>query len=523
MPGRVPRGRPASRYLTPPEVPGIRFFLQASPVERKATYTNRPNLSDRVKLVTLRGLFRTKSIEQLKETAERKSLRRTLGPIDILLMGIGAIIGTGIFVLTGVAAAKYAGPGIVISFIISGVACVFIALVYSELASMVPVSGSTYTYSYAALGEIIAWIVGWDLVLEYAFSICVVSAGWSGYVTSIIQDAGIMLPRALTATPSDGGILNLPAMFIPVLIGLLLVRGTRESANFNRAIVLIKLVAIGIFVFLAAPKVDPANWTDFLPYGFTGVLAGASIIFLAYIGFDAMSTTAEESRNPGRDVPFGIIGSLLVCSVLYIVVSVLLTMLVPYSELNNAEPVAYALSAVGYRMGSAIVAVGAVAGITSVLLATMYGQTRIVFAMSRDGFLPSWVSKVHPRYGTPYMVTIVMSIAAALVAGVTPIQVLAELVNIGTLFAFVLASVGVLALRYKRPEAPRPFKAPVIHIVAPIAIIMCILLMLNLPLTTWARFIVWFAIGLVIYFGYGYRHSTLNKAVATQRIAEKKL
>ncbi len=466
-------------------------------------------------------LFRTKSVDQLKETANGKSLKKTLGALDITLMGIGAIIGAGIFVLTGVAAAKYAGPGIVFSFMISALACILVALIYSELASMVPVAGSTYTYTYAALGEIIAWIVGWDLVLEYFFSVSMVSSGWGGYMASIIRSAGIDLPQYLTAGPMDGGFLNVPAMFIPLLIGFLLIRGTRESAAVNKVIVFVKLAVIFIFIVLAVPKVDPANWTPLLPYGYSGVLAGAAIIFTAFLGFDAMSTTAEESNNPGRDLPTGIIGSLLICTVLYVAVSGLLTGLVPYTQLNNPEPVAYALSAVGYRLGSAIVAVGAIAGITTVLLVMMYGQTRIVFAMSRDGFLPAWVSHLHPKYGTPYMVTAVSACTAALVAGLVPIQLLAELVNIGTLFAFILSAIGVFVLRYKLPNALRPFRCPAIKLVAPLAVIMCAVLMASLPWETWLRFILWFCFGLLIYFGYGFSHSTLSKEKAPEVLNPK--
>jgi APA family basic amino acid/polyamine antiporter len=456
------------------------------------------------------GLFRTKSIEQLKATAETRSLKRTLGPLDITMMGIGAIIGIGIFVLTGLAAALYAGPGIVLSFIVGGIACVLIALIYSELAAAIPVAGSAYTYSYATLGEIVAWIVGWNLILEYAASVCVVSGGWSGYVTGIFRGAGIILPKALTAVPANGGIVNLPAMLIPLLIGLLLIRGTKESVRINRIIVFVKLAAIGLFVFLAAPKVSAVNWSDFLPYGVTGVFTGAAIVFTAYLGFDAMSTTSEESRNPGRDVPVGIICSLLICSVLYIIVAALLTGLVPFGELNTPEPMAYALDAVGYRLGSSLVAVGAVAGITSVLLINMYGLSRVVFAIARDGFLPGWICNVHPRYGTPYIITLIAAGMGALVAGFVPIQMLAELVNIGTLFAFVLAAVGVLVLRRRQPHLHRPFRTPALYLIAPLAIVLCLVLMFSLPFETWVRFIVWSAVGLVIYFGYSCRHSMLN-------------
>jgi basic amino acid/polyamine antiporter, APA family len=467
-------------------------------------------------VISLGKLFRTKSIEQLKATAETKCLKRTLGALDVTTLGIGAIIGIGIFVLTGMAAALYAGPGIILSFVIGGIACVLIALIYSELAAAIPVSGSTYTYAYAALGEIVAWVVGWDLILAYATSVCLVSGGWSGYVTGVFRGAGIVLPHAFTATPAAGGIVNLPAMFIPLLMGLLLIRGTKESVGFNRVIVAVKLIAIGLFVFLASSKVDISNWSDFLPFGITGVFTGAAIVFTAYLGFDAMSTTSEECRNPGRDVPIGIICSLLVCTVLYVIVAALLTGLVPFGQLNTPEPMAYALDAVGYKLGSSIVAVGAVAGITSVLMINMYGLSRVVFAISRDGFLPSWISKVHPRYGTPHIITLIAAVVGALVAGFVPVQVLAELVNIGTLFTFVLAAVGVLVLRRRQPHATRPFRIPAVGLVAPLAIALCLVLMFSLPFETWLRFIVWSAIGLVIYFGYSCRHSTPNKEEAPQ-------
>jgi basic amino acid/polyamine antiporter, APA family len=408
-------------------------------------------------------LFRRKSIDQLRETADKKHLLRTLGAPDILFMGIGAIIGTGIFVPTGVAAARYAGPGIIFSFVIAGLACALVALIYSELACMVPVSGSTYTYAYAAPGEIIAWVVGWDLILEYTVAVGVVSTGRSSYVADIFRAGGIGLPQALIAAPADGGIINLPAALIPLLIGLLLILGTRESATINRIIVFVKLVAIGIFVFLAAPMVNPAHWSPLLPYGLTGILSGASIIFAAYLGLDAVSTTAEECNNVKRDAPVGIICSLLVCTVLYVIVAALLTGLVPYARLDHAEPVSYVLSAVGYRLGSAIVAVGAVASITTVLLVPIFGQTRVAFAMARDGFLPTWVSKIHPRFGTPYAVTLVTAVAGAVSSAFTPIQVLAELVNIVSLFAFLVAAVGVFVLRYRMPAAPRPFRCPPPH------------------------------------------------------------
>lgn len=457
------------------------------------------------------NILRTKKIDELIASAEKKGLKKTLGASDMVMLGVGCIIGTGIFVLTGVAAAKYAGPGIMLSFVLSGLACAFAALAYAELASMVPVAGSAYTYSYAALGEIIAWIVGWNLILEYSVGSSAVAAGWSGYMVGLLKSAGIELPKAYTAVPADGGIVNLPAMLIAIFLSFLLVRGTKESATLNKILVFIKLAAVFIFLILAGPKVNPANWTPFMPYGFSGVAGGAAIIFFAYIGFDAVATAAEECRNPNRDLPIGIIGSLIVCTILYIAVAAVLTGVVPYTELNNAEPVAYALRAIGYNLGSALVGTGAIAGITTVLLVLMYGQTRVFFAMSRDGLIPAGICKVHPKYGTPHVITMLAGVAVALIAGFTPIGIIAELTNIGTLFAFVVAAIGVFVLRRTRPDLHRPFRCPAVSIVAPLAVISCSYLMYNLPGETWLRFFIWSAIGFVVYFVYSYRNSELNK------------
>lgn len=456
------------------------------------------------------NIFRTKRVNDLIAETEQKGLKKTLGALDLVLLGIGCIIGTGIFVLTGVAAAKYAGPGIMLSFVLSGLACTFAALAYAELASIVPVAGSAYTYSYAALGEFIAWLVGWNLILEYSVGSSAVAAGWSGYMIGLLKSAGISLPTAYTAVPADGGIVNLPAMLIALFLSVLLVRGTKESVTLNKVLVLIKLGAVFIFLFLATPKVDPLNWTPFMPYGFAGVAGGAAIIFFAYIGFDAVATAAEECRNPNRDLPIGIIGSLLVCTILYIVVAAVLTGVVPYTELNNAEPVAYVLRSIGYNLGSALVGTGAIAGITTVLLVLMYGQTRVFFAMSRDGLIPAAIAKVHPTYGTPHIITLVAGIAVALIAGFTPIGVIAELTNIGTLFAFVVAAIGVFVLRRTRPDLHRPFRCPAVSLVAPLAVISCSYLMYNLPAETWIRFFIWSGLGVIFYFGYSYRNSALN-------------
>lgn len=454
--------------------------------------------------------FRIKPIENMLECAQSVKLKKSLGAFDLVLLGIGCIIGTGIFVLTGVAAAKYAGPAITLSFVLAGLACAFAALAYAELAAMVPVAGSAYTYSYASLGEVIAWIIGWDLALEYTVGASAVAAGWSAYFTGLLKALGVELPKYLTAVPADGGLVNLPAIVIVTVLTAMLTIGTKESAGFNRVLVFIKLGAVLLFLFLATPHVNVANWSPFLPFGFSGVAAGAAIVFFAYIGFDAVSTAAEEAKHPNKDVPIGIIGSLIVCTVLYIAVAAVLTGVVPYAELNNAEPVAYALRSIGNNIGGALVAVGAICGITTVLLVLIFGQSRVAFAMSRDGLLPKSICKVHPKYGTPYLMTILTGGVVCVLSGFLPINVIAELCNIGTLFAFCLVSIGVWVLRHKRPDAHRPFRCPALHIVAPLAVIFSVYLMLNLPLATWMRFIIWFIIGLGIYFSYGRNHSTLN-------------
>jgi len=463
------------------------------------------------------SIFRTKSIDLLKEGAKTQGLKKTLGAMDLVLLGIGCIIGTGIFVLTGVAAAKYAGPGIMLSFVLSGLACTFAALAYAELAAIVPIAGSAYTYTYAALGEIVAWLVGWNLILEYSVGSSAVAAGWSGYMVGLLKSAGIELPKAFTAVPADGGIVNLPAMLIALFLSLLLVRGTKESATLNKILVAVKLVAVFIFLVLAGPKVNPANWTPFMPYGFSGVAGGAAIIFFAYIGFDAVATAAEECKNPNRDLPIGIVGSLIVCTILYIVVAAVLTGVVPYTHLNNAEPVAFVLREIGYNLGSALVGTGAIAGITTVLLVLMYGQTRIFFAMSRDGLIPKGICRIHPKHGTPHVITIVAGVIVAIIAGFTPIGIIAELTNIGTLFAFVVAAIGVWVLRLTKPDIDRPFRCPAVSVVAPLAVVSCSYLMYNLPGETWVRFFIWSGIGLAVYFAYSYRNSTLSKPVVASK------
>ena len=462
----------------------------------------------------MRDIFRTKSIDMLKLGAEKSSLKKSLGMADLIFLGIGCVIGTGIFVLTGVAAAKYAGPGIMFSFVLAGIACLFTALAYAELASMVPISGTVYAYSYVSLGEIFAWLTGWCLFLEYSVGASVVAAGWSGYMTNMLEHCGIVLPASLTTIPSGGGLVNLPAMIIVLILTLLLVRGTKESIKLNKILVFIKLFVIAIFILLALPHVETSNWTPLLPYGFAGIAQGAAFIFLAYCGFDAVATAAEECRNPNRDLPIGIIVSLLICTALYIIVAAILTGIVPYGDLDTAAPVSFALHAIGQHLGAALIGAGAIAGITTVLLVLMYGQSRVIFSMSRDGLLPQSICSVHARFGTPYKVTIIVGILVALMAGFMPINQLVEFSNIGALAVFIAAAVGALLLRYTAPDAIRPFRCPALPIVALLAIFSCSYLIFSLSLNTWYLFIAWIMVGLVVYFAYSYRNSTMNGDVA---------
>ena len=455
-------------------------------------------------------LFRKKDIGALRSMAQNSGLTRNLSAFDLVFLGIGSVIGTGIFVLTGVGAALYAGPGISLSFVLASIACAFAGLAYAEYASMVPVAGSAYAYTYASLGEFLAFIVGWNLILEYTVTCSTVAAGWSGYVVGLLASGGIDLPVAFTKVPEEGGIINIPAILVTMFLCILLVRGTKETVMINRILVFVKLAVIVVFFVLAVPNIDPTNWDPFLPYGTQGISAGAAIVFFAYIGFDAVATSAEEAKNPSRDLPIGILGSLGVCAVLYFFVALVLTGVVPYTDLNNAEPVAYALRVIGYPIGSAIVAVGAICSITTVLLVLLYGQARIFFALSRDGMIPAGICKVHKLYRTPYLVTIGGCVLVSVIAGFAPIHLIAEMANIGTLSAFFIAGFGVLYLRIKRPDIKRGFKCPAIYFVAPMAMICCGYLMYNLPIHTWIRFVVWCVLGFIVYFGYSYRHSKLE-------------
>ena len=478
------------------------------------------------------NLFKTKSIEQLVGDVEHgnKALKRSLTAVDLTLLGIGAIIGTGIFVLTGTAAANQAGPGIMMSYVLAGLACGFAALCYAEFASMIPIAGSAYTYAYATLGELFAWMIGWDLILEYAVGSMTVAIGWSGYMQKLLSGAGISLPVWMSAAPGSlsatgepiGALINLPAVLIVLGIMSLLVVGVRESARANAIMVAIKGLAIIFFIIAGVGYVRPENWTPFYAYGWSGVMSAAAVVFFAYIGFDAVSTTAEEARNPKRDLPIGIIASLIICTVLYLAVAAVLTGIVPVVEMKTDQafinaPVAFALSFIGQDWAAYLVSAGAVAGITSVLLVMLLSQPRIFFAMSRDGLLPAAVSKVHPRFGTPYLTTIITCIAVAIVAGFTQIQVVGEMTSIGTLFAFVVVCLAVLILRVRRPNAPRSFKVAGGPIVPVLGILSCLYLMMSLPVITWVRFLVWLDIGMIIYWFYGRTKSPLANAQENAR------
>ncbi|MEW6572238.1 MAG: amino acid permease [Bacillota bacterium] len=462
------------------------------------------------------SIWRKKSLNELLEAKETSRLARSLGPVDLVSLGIGAIIGTGIFVLTGVAAAQYAGPALILSFVLSGIAAGLAALTYAELAAMIPVAGSAYTYAYASLGEFTAWIVGWNIILEYLVAAGAVAIGWSAYLSELFHSMGIILPAALTRSPAAGGFVNLPAVLIALLVTLLVTTGTRESATVNRIVVAVKVGVVLLFIFLGAPHVKPVNWQPFLPYGYAGIAHGAAIIFFAYIGFDAVATAAEETRRPQRDLPIGIIGSLAVCTTLYILVTAVLTGLVPYSQLNVASPVATALLKAGITWAGGLVALGALAGITSVLLVVIYAQTRVFYAMSRDGLLPGFLSRVHAKFRTPYINTLIVGAGVAVLAGFIPIDIIAQLANIGTLTAFVIVAAGVLVLRKTNPEAPRPFKVPFSPYLPLLSLALSLYLIISLPPLTWVRFVVWMAVGVVLYFFHGYRRSVL--APAGQRL-----
>ncbi len=495
-------------------------------------------------------LLARKPLAMLMAEAEGENrLRRVLGPVQLSSLGVGAIIGTGIFILTGQAAHDKAGPAIVLSYALAGLACIFAALCYAEFASMVPVAGSAYTYAYATLGELFAWIIGWDLILEYAVGSSVVAHGWSAHFQEFIQIFGWKLPHVIATAPMDydpalgrivstGAWFDLPAIAITAIITMVLVKGIRESASFNAAMVIVKLAVVVMVVAIGFFLVDPRNWTaDFAPFGFTGVsffgytllgqtgaggeplgmFAGAAIIFFAYIGFDSVSTHAEEARKPHRDVPIGIIASLVICTVLYIAVSAVLTGMVPYQEIDINAPVVDAFRRAGLTWAQYLVAAGALTGITSVLLVMMLSQPRVLLAMARDGMVPpGFFAAVHEKFRTPWKSTIATGLFVATMAAFLPLRILAEMTNIGTLLAFVIVCAAVLIMRRTHPEAKRPFRAPLVPLVPILGIGTCLLLMFSLPVENWWRLLIWLGIGFLIYFAYGRRHSVLAKLRATE-------
>ena len=509
------------------------------------------------------SLFRTKSMTEIVPEDGEGGLKRSLTATNLVLLGIGAIIGAGIFVLTGTAAANYAGPAIVLSFVLAGFGCLFAGLCYAEFASMIPVAGSAYTYGYATLGEFVAWIIGWDLILEYLFAASTVAVGWSGYFTAFLSAFGIHVPAALAGAPlsvvgthtlvrsqicvdpAHGGVavdavtrtavkiadcaakgfevghgfLNVPAMSLVLLLTALLVIGIKESARFNNVIVYVKLAIVLLVIGFGIKYINTANWVPFIPpntgepghFGWSGILRGAGVIFFAYIGFDAVSTAAQEAKNPQRDLPIGILGSLAVCTVLYIAMALVMTGIAHYSELNVDHPVFVAIDKAGpaLRWLGFLVNIGAIAGLASVVLVMLMGQPRIFYSMSRDGLLPPVFGKVHPKFGTPWLATIITGLVAASVAGLFPIDLLGELVSIGTLLAFVIVCGGIWVLRRVQPDLPRPFRTPLVPLVPILGIAICGYMMYGLPADTWIRLAVWMVIGLVIYFAYGRTHSRL--------------
>jgi APA family basic amino acid/polyamine antiporter len=469
------------------------------------------------------GLFATKPVDALVADTEEEGahLQRAIGVLDLTALGIGAIIGTGIFVILGEAIGD-AGPAIVLSFVLAGITCAFSALSYAELASSIPVSGSAYTYSYATMGELLAWIIGWDLILEYAVSVAAVAVGWGQYFNELLDTLfGLQLPEALASPPGEGGTFNLPAVFLVLAVTVLLIVGVRETARANTIMVFTKIGVVLLFIVLAVTGFDSGNLSPFAPEGFNGIVTAGSVVFFAYIGFDAISTSGEETRRPGRDLPIAIIGSLAFCTVLYILVSLTASAALPYKELNGQEaPLAEVLRSLGFDWGATVISFGALVAITSVVLTILYGQTRIMFAMCRDGLLPRGFAKVSPKRLTPVRITATFGLLIALVAAFVPLAEIVKLVNIGTLFAFVIVNIAVIVLRRTRPDLERGFRVPFVPVFPIIGAALAIFLMTYLERPTWERFFIWMIIGLVIYFGYGRRHSRLRRGEVANPEAE---
>lgn len=479
----------------------------------------------------MKDLFITKPLSILFKESESTegTLKRHLTRMNLIFIGVGAVIGAGIFVITGTAAAVHAGPSLALSFVLSAIGCAFAGLCYSEFASMIPVSGSAYTYSYATMGEFIAWIIGWDLILEYLFGAATVAVGWSGYVISFFESFGLHLPASISQSPfiydangwqTTGAILNFPAVFIIAVMTCLLIIGIRQSAKLNNIIVIIKVIVILLFIGFGISYINVDNWTPFIPentgnfgeFGWSGILTGAGVIFFAYIGFDAISTTTQEAKNPKKDMPVGILVSLFICTILYISVCLVLTGMVSYTELNVPAPIALAIDRAGDNLYwlNKIIKIGAIAGLSSVVLVLLMGQSRIFFTMSKDGLLWKPFSKVHPRFHTPYITSIVTGLFAAFFAGIFPIGLLGELVSIGTLLAFIIVCIGIIVLRKKSPDAPRGFKTPWVPFVPIAGAIVCFAEMCSLPFDTWLRLLAWMAIGFIIYFSYGRKNSKIR-------------
>ena len=481
----------------------------------------------------IRDLFIKKTLVQLDEEANnnKHGLKRHLGLLNLTLLGIGSVIGAGIFVLTGTAAQMHAGPAIVLSFILSAFGCLLAGLCYAEFAAMIPLSGSAYTYSYATMGEFVAWIIGWDLVLEYLFSTATVAVGWSSYMLSFLADFGIFLPASMAQSPFDydqagwhstGAFINFPAVCIVVILTALLVIGIKETVKFNNITVIIKIVVVLLFIGFGISHINPQNWVPFIPkntgiwgqYGWSGILTGSGVIFFAYIGFDAVSTTSQEAINPKRDLPLSILFSLLICTILYVGVSFVLTGIVNYKELNVAAPIALAIdrSGEGLKWLSPVIKIGTLAGLSSVILVTLLGQTRIFFSMAQDGLLWKSFAKIHSTFKTPHYSTLITGFFTALMAGIFPIGLLGELVSIGTLLAFMIVCIGILIMRKTNPDVPRPFRTPWVPFVPILGAFVCLIQMLALPGDTWLRLFIWMAIGFVIYFSYGRIHSVARKS-----------
>jgi len=477
------------------------------------------------------SLLSKKSIEKILLQSEKKEVgfNQTLTASSLIMIGIGSVIGAGIFVLSGQAAAQYAGPAIILSFLISGIACTFAALCYAEFAAMIPVAGSAYTYAYATLGEIFAWIIGWDIMLEYLFGASTVAVGWSGYFVSCLKDFGIIVPDYLSSPPVNynaetgwfltGAIINLPAIFIVSILTWIKAIGIKESTKLNNVIVVVKLIVLFLFIFFGITYIMPQNWTPFIPentgelghYGVSGILRGAGVIFFSYIGFDVISTLAQETKNPQKNLPIGIIGSLVVCTIIYVLVAGVLTGIVSYTLLNVPDPIAVAINHTGEELFwlRPFIKIGAIAGLSTTTLGLLMAQPRILYAMSSDQLLPVRFAKLHPKYKTPFLATIISGIICAIISGVVPIHILGELVSIGTLLAFAIVCAGVLILRYTQPNAARVFRVPCVHMVCILGVLASFVQMLFLPAETWWRLIAWLALGLVIYFTYSRKHSKI--------------